>query len=78
MKKENPVSCAVKHTALYIILVGVFLILLGVAIVFYPQIITLFVVGFFVTTGVTSLLFGLKIFSLYKKTLDIFKKFNLE
>jgi len=78
MKKINPVACAVKHTAVYMVIVGLFLVLLGVAIWFKPEIVTFLVTAFFAFMGVVSILFGIQVWSFYKKILTVFKKFKLD
>lgn len=78
MKKLNCVSNAIKNTAFYVLITGFLFIVLGISILFKPEIVTLIVVSIFVFIGIISLLFGLSILNVYSKIHKILKKFKLD
>ena len=68
----------INYANLYIVLLGIFFIVLGVAIGWYPNLLVFLVVSFFMFMGIVSLLFGFSIYSFYRKAVKMLSKFKID
>lgn len=78
MKTLSPLASVIQHVATYVILLGLLLIVFGVAVAMYPEIITLLVVTFFLFSGLISLVFGFNMLFFYKKAAKALNKLRID
>lgn len=78
MKSLSPLASVIQHVATYIIVVGLIWIGFGIAIAMFPQIITIFVVSFFLFMGFVSLMFGFNMMFFYRKAVKALNKIRID